>query len=707
MSTSTASVSIEIFREASEIFKEASRVPIKRIAGSKPTIEATDLRSRMKRAISHVGLNRERDLYKDFENREKADLHVTLSRLKKQSTRDRLRVTIGLVVIGALLLLFFQATGIVQATIVTWSDNVPPTQIWPLLSQLGPPLMLLALRPTDASSIRLAAALLCILCFYFFVMLVLDQRNDAEVRVRSVILLIVEIVWGSHFLRACIQPRWQPTPSRLRPLSSRQALDWLWFGWRGSIGCFCITDIAVALAVFIQQAVTGTVVWVEATAEPETEPSAEEPTAEPSSEPSSEPSGEPSSGLSSPEPEAESEPSPEVGGGTTTTAVLPEPPPTPEPTEAVPLPEPALTLASPGPTILTVLIGNILLLLLVLLLHKSNRRKVHRLLQRWDHNGMSQSAATVAAMCGGIDAKGAIAFAQKSFRRLPFDALYKEDLEFARVEARQRQESNSTLADASLPAVFGEVDAFVSHGWADDYLCRYDALKQWAVAYSVEHKGGKLPDIWFDKACLNLKLEESLKCLPVFLTGCTHLVVLAGDQYTTRLWCVLEVFTFLRIGSSIDMMVILPLIYTDKDDGKEQDNNQMAARLEAESRVQRQFATFDVNHAQCYAADRDKLLSLIEAGFSDLTRFNQLCAQSLLAALQRERRKRDASVLVVQSAARAMLHTKRLMQGRESPELDHEKRAMGRAMGEVRKHNKRGSIEESRETSNTKRVGLA
>ena len=140
------------------------------------------------------------------------------------------------------------------------------------------------------------------------------------------------------------------------------------------------------------------------------------------------------------------------------------------------------------------------------------------------------------------------------------------------------------------------------------------------------------------------------------------------------------------------MMVILPLIYTDKDDGKEEDNNQMAARLEAESRVQRQFATFDVNHAQCYAADRDKLLSLIEAGFSDLTRFNQLCAQSLLAALQRERRKRDASVLVVQSAARAMLHTKRLMQGRESPELDHEKRAMGRAMGEVRRHDKRGSI---------------
>ena len=41
-------------------------------------------------------------------------------------------------------------------------------------------------------------------------------------------------------------------------------------------------------------------------------------------------------------------------------------------------------------------------------------------------------------------------------------------------------------------------------------------------------------------------IDETLANLPIFVAGCNHFVVLAGATYTTRLWCLLEVFCFWR-----------------------------------------------------------------------------------------------------------------------------------------------------------------
>ena len=53
-----------------------------------------------------------------------------------------------------------------------------------------------------------------------------------------------------------------------------------------------------------------------------------------------------------------------------------------------------------------------------------------------------------------------------------------------------------------------------------------------------------------DKACIDQKgdINASLKVLPIFLLSSKMFVVLAGKTYTSRLWCVLEMFTFLRGG---------------------------------------------------------------------------------------------------------------------------------------------------------------
>ena len=51
------------------------------------------------------------------------------------------------------------------------------------------------------------------------------------------------------------------------------------------------------------------------------------------------------------------------------------------------------------------------------------------------------------------------------------------------------------------------------------------------------------------QACIDQeRIEESLAVLPVFLSGCKELLVVAGPSYTQRLWCVMEIYTFLRMG---------------------------------------------------------------------------------------------------------------------------------------------------------------
>ena len=58
--------------------------------------------------------------------------------------------------------------------------------------------------------------------------------------------------------------------------------------------------------------------------------------------------------------------------------------------------------------------------------------------------------------------------------------------------------------------------------------------------------------LWLDKACiLQTDVEACLACLPIHLAGCRRLLVLAGSTYTSRIWCMIELFTFLRMGGDL------------------------------------------------------------------------------------------------------------------------------------------------------------
>ena len=98
-------------------------------------------------------------------------------------------------------------------------------------------------------------------------------------------------------------------------------------------------------------------------------------------------------------------------------------------------------------------------------------------------------------------------------------------------------------------------------------------------------------------------IDANLACLPLFLAGCKELLVLPGATYPLRLWCVMELFTFIQMGGERGRITVRELV-----EG-------------ARSRL----AAFDAAKAKCFLPkDKHKLLSVIEAGFGDLRPFNRV-----------------------------------------------------------------------------------
>ena len=100
-----------------------------------------------------------------------------------------------------------------------------------------------------------------------------------------------------------------------------------------------------------------------------------------------------------------------------------------------------------------------------------------------------------------------------------------------------------------------------------------------------------------------LLFDESFVIRSDRVSGCKHLLVLAGETYATRLWCVLELFVFLKLGGSRERIVF-----------KSFGGHDSAMAL----------ARFDCENARCYhMADREMILAVIETGFGDTVPFNR------------------------------------------------------------------------------------
>ena len=237
-----------------------------------------------------------------------------------------------------------------------------------------------------------------------------------------------------------------------------------------------------------------------------------------------------------------------------------------------------------------------------------NRGRVTRFLGSLGGKGSAeQEAAAVAALVGDLDPSQALETASQRFRALRWTRLHPVDLETNKnVVHGGPSGPKEPLVERSEPCQLGECDVFFSHSWADEEHVpggKYSALQAWASSF--EEKEGREPLIWLDKACIDQDdIDASLACLPIFLSGTRQLLIAAGPTYSGRLWCVVEIFVFLKMGGTRDELTFLQV---------------------GEADARSQLGGFDASKAQCFLKrDREKLLAVIEAGFGDLYAFNSM-----------------------------------------------------------------------------------
>jgi hypothetical protein len=90
-----------------------------------------------------------------------------------------------------------------------------------------------------------------------------------------------------------------------------------------------------------------------------------------------------------------------------------------------------------------------------------------------------------------------------------------------------------------------EIDYFISHSWLDNAKIKCDRLSAFAKKFYTKNK--RMPVFWFDKTCIDqMDTSNALAVLPINIAASRKLLILLGETYMTRLWCVWELFTLVR-----------------------------------------------------------------------------------------------------------------------------------------------------------------
>jgi len=209
------------------------------------------------------------------------------------------------------------------------------------------------------------------------------------------------------------------------------------------------------------------------------------------------------------------------------------------------------------------------------------------------------AAAGVAALLGSHGPEEVLALANKTFMYIAANKLQKEDM--------AEKTPNPELARLAKKGHLGSVDAFVSHSWSDSPELKWQALQQWCSDFKLKNR--REPKLWIDKYCIDQNnIEESLACLPVFLAGCTKLLILCGKTYLQRLWCLIEIMVFLEMGgdtSNLEIKVIDGAkITAARGSGRASGNHTSQS-------MQNALEVFDPRDARCFTEEDTRRLQAV------------------------------------------------------------------------------------------------
>ena len=141
----------------------------------------------------------------------------------------------------------------------------------------------------------------------------------------------------------------------------------------------------------------------------------------------------------------------------------------------------------------------------------------------------------------------------------------------------------------------------MSHSWHDDAKAKFAILDQ--VMQQFKAKYNREATFWLDKVCIDQEnISDGLKVLCINVTACKKLLVVCGETYFQRLWCMLELFIMFAFSqdeaNAVARIELVPI---------EADGVTRESILES-------MSTFELEGAHCYDPNEEiKLRSVMAA----------------------------------------------------------------------------------------------
>eukprot|EP00929_Paragymnodinium_shiwhaense_P095091 TRINITY_DN56057_c0_g1_i1.p1 TRINITY_DN56057_c0_g1~~TRINITY_DN56057_c0_g1_i1.p1 ORF type:complete len:635 (-),score=33.76 TRINITY_DN56057_c0_g1_i1:97-2001(-) len=230
------------------------------------------------------------------------------------------------------------------------------------------------------------------------------------------------------------------------------------------------------------------------------------------------------------------------------------------------------------------------------LVEADRRRKVLSAMKEAARAVAGPSVA-LAALFEGRHPEDLLQIAVERFRCISWDTLRRHPYLITSSGSLDGASVSKHMYELSEACQLAGCDAFLSHSWHDDPLEKWKSLEKWCTWFSGAY--GRSPRLWFDKVCIDqTNIQTDLQCLPIFIAGCNNLLVSCGRTYTTRLWCCVELFVFMKMSEGVDRHI--HVIRTGNDDG-------------TADQVTEAWTNFDVQECRCFKADdKTRILECIE-----------------------------------------------------------------------------------------------
>eukprot|EP00931_Biecheleriopsis_adriatica_P025966 TRINITY_DN15838_c0_g2_i5.p1 TRINITY_DN15838_c0_g2~~TRINITY_DN15838_c0_g2_i5.p1 ORF type:complete len:525 (+),score=44.92 TRINITY_DN15838_c0_g2_i5:69-1577(+) len=192
------------------------------------------------------------------------------------------------------------------------------------------------------------------------------------------------------------------------------------------------------------------------------------------------------------------------------------------------------------------------------------------------------AAAAVSELLAGRNTQTILATARQHFCCISADLLTREHM--------CDSSPNRELFKLAKPAELGGVDAFLSHSWQDNPGEKWEGLQAWREGFKKTYK--REPTLWIDRYCIDQNnIEQSLAFLPVYLSGCKRLLILCGETYLKRLWCLMELLVFIEMGADYEHVEV--------------------CRLRSSMSTMDSIEEFDPKHARCSVVEDTRHLRAV------------------------------------------------------------------------------------------------